>query len=435
MLDGMNRRAARMVLAVVCLLGLCAAHPAQEPAPSEAKTYAFVGGSWFDGKTFEPATFYSVAGTLTRSAPQHIDETIELDGGFVVPPFGDAHNHTLSGPHDLDAILLENLRDGVFYVKNPASIPRDTQQILDRVNRPDSVDVTFAGGGLTAPGGHPVVLYEKHLRAVKKPGPDGTFADLAYFEVGSEEDLERKWPLLAAGKPDFIKTHLLYSEEFEQRRDDPVYEGLRGLDPKLLEKIVAKAHAEGLRVSCHIETACDFRNALAAGIDEINHMPGYFPDFAHPDWFAILPEDAERAAAQKVVVVTTIHVSAAELHDAQELKRAREIQAHNVLLLHEAGVELAIGPDVYRATALAEALDLHALGVLDELALLKMWCENTPRTIFPRRKIGHLAEGFEASFLVLDGNPLEDFEHVKQIRLRFKQGRVLELPSTARESK
>jgi len=130
------------------------------------------------------------------------------------------------------------------------------------------------------------------------------------------------------------------------------------------------------------------------------------------------------------VVVTTIHVSAAEIHDAQELKRARESQAHNLLLLHEAGVQLAIGPDVHRATALAEALDLHALGLLDELTLLKMWCESTPHTIFPQRKIGRLAEGYEASFLVLDGNPLEDFEHVKQIRLPFKQGRPLSLPSS-----
>ncbi len=432
----MNRRAARCIFLVVSFwLGLGTAHPAQNPAESESKSFAFVGGSWFDGQAFVPASFYSVAGTLTRTAPERVDETLELEGGFVIPPFGDAHNHTISGPHDLDAILLENLRDGVFYVKNPASIARDTQQILSRVNRPDSVDITFAGGGLTAPGGHPVVLYEKHLRAVKQPGSDGTLADLAYFEIGSEEDLERKWPVIAAGKPDFIKANLLYSEEFEQRRDDPAYEGLRGLDPKLLPKIVAKAHADGLRVSCHIETACDFRNALSAGIDEINHLPGYFPDFAHPDWFEITAEDAARAAAQKTVVVTTIHVSAAELHDADEQKRAREIQAHNVLLLHEAGVELAIGPDVHRATALAEALDLRALGVLDELALLKMWCESTPHTIFPRRKIGHLAEGYEASFLVLEGNPLEDLEHVEQIRLRFKQGRVLELPSTARESK
>lgn len=54
-----------------------------------------------------------------------------------------------------------------------------------------------------------------------------------------------------------------------------------------------------------------------------------------------------------------------------------------------------------------------------------MWCETTPATIFPRRLIGKLAEGYEASFLALDGNPLEDFGAVTRIRARVKQGRVL----------
>jgi len=58
-------------------------------------------------------------------------------------------------------------------------------------------------------------------------------------------------------------------------------------------------------------------------------------------------------------------------------------------------------------------------------AILKIWCEDTPRTIFPNRKLGLLAEGYEASFLVLDGDPLADFEQTKNIRLRFKQGDFL----------
>ncbi len=54
--------------------------------------------------------------------------------------------------------------------------------------------------------------------------------------------------------------------------------------------------------------------------------------------------------------------------------------------------------------------------------MLKIWCEDTPESIFPNRKIGFLKEGFEASFLVLNGNPMLEFEQIKNIRLRFKQG-------------
>jgi hypothetical protein len=84
---------------------------------------------------------------------------------------------------------------------------------------------------------------------------------------------------------------------------------------------------------------------------------------------------------------------------------------------------MADAPDFYGVTALAEALNVHALNVLDNRALLKAWCETTAETIFPKRRIGHLQEGYEASFLVLGGDPLADFEKVKDIRMRFKQGR------------
>jgi imidazolonepropionase-like amidohydrolase len=51
-----------------------------------------------------------------------------------------------------------------------------------------------------------------------------------------------------------------------------------------------------------------------------------------------------------------------------------------------------------------------------------MACENTAATIFPGRKIGRLEDGYEASFLVLDGDPLADFGNTGRIAMRFKEG-------------
>jgi len=222
----------------------------------------------------------------------------------------------------------------------------------------------------------------------------------------------------------------LFSDEFEGRRDDPKYYGNKGLDPRVLSLIVAKAHADGLRVACHIETATDFRNALAAGVDEIAHLPGYYVDPAHRDWFPIAPQDAALAARKGVDVVTTTYVSTDEIKNADELRKAQAVQVHNLRMLHDAGVKLAVGPDVYGVTSLAEAMNLYDLRVFDNLTLLKMWSENTPEVIFPNRKIGRLQEGYEASFLVLEGNPLEDFKNVRSIRARYKQGHFIPAGST-----
>ena len=393
------------------------------------KSFKFVNGRWFDGRKFESRVFYSVDGLLTRKPPRNIDEVIDLKGGYVVPPFGDAHNHYIAGPGNVEASVNHYLKDGVLYVKNPSSIARDTNLIKGRINKPDSVDVVFSNGVLAASGGHPVALYEKTLSKFRKPGPDGTFENLAYYIIDTEADLEKKWPRILADKPDFIKTNLLYSEEYEKRLNDPAFYGIRGMNPRLLPLIVARAHASNLRVSCHIETATDFRNALAAGIDEINHMPGYYPDFARMQAgsYLINEKDATAAARKGVVVVTTTYVSEAELKTDDEKRQAREIQTRNLRLLHKAGVKIAIGPDVYGVTSLAEAMNLYEMKAFDNLELLKMWCETTARTIFPNRKIGQLKEGYEASFLVLGGNPVEKFESVKDIKMRFKQGHFIML--------
>ena len=61
------------------------------------------------------------------------------------------------------------------------------------------------------------------------------------------------------------------------------------------------------------------------------------------------------------------------------------------------------------------------------MTLLKMWTETTAQTIFPGRKIGELREGYEASFLALEGNPLDDIMNVHRIKLRFKQGMPVQL--------
>src|SRR5439155_17758881 len=96
----------------------------------------------------------------------------------------------------------------------------------------------------------------------------------------------------------------------------------------------------------------------------------------------------------------------------------RAMIVSNLKALHRHGVAIALGSDRFRSTARAEAMALAQLEVFDPLTLLRMWCETTAATIFPERKVGRLADGDEASFLVLDGDPLADFERVTHIRMR-----------------
>jgi imidazolonepropionase-like amidohydrolase len=238
-------------------------------------------------------------------------------------------------------------------------------------------------------------------------------------------------PTSGRGRPGFIKTYLLYSEEYAKRKNDDAYFDWRGLDPTLLPEIVRRAHRAGLRFSTHVETAADFHNALAAGADEINHLPGFRPEKNDP---ANYGELSRLAARNRVTVVTTVGEAlevvgkmggAGPQAAAQSV---RDLIKRNLRTLAENHVQIAIGSDRYPQTSLPEALSLHELKAFDNLTLLKMWCENTARTIFPGRKVGRLREGYEASFLVLAGDPLQDFMNVKKIEMRIKQGELLSLP-------
>ena len=435
-------------------------HPPQTPPfesvhdENTAKTYAFINGQWFDGQGFNQDTWYAVQGSLTRFQPESVEQTIDLKGGFVVPPFGEAHTHNVEGAWNIDQVINHYIRDGIFYVKNPNDISEFVEQIRGKLNTPTTIDVVFAHAGLTGPNGHPIDLYENMLRThryepVIGKREKGWFNGRAYFPISSLKNFEEQWPTIMGTKPDFLKLYLADSEHFGNEPHSVTHGFRKGLDPQLIGPIVAHAHQQGLRVSAHIETAADFRTAIQGQVDEIAHLPGWFlPSPAQRSAVLLTQEDAQLAAAHRTVIITTTvaehfhppghHQFDPEAHphppantgnhkgqSTENIREvARAIQRHNLRLLQQAGVTIAIGSD-HAETALAEALHLHQMGIFDNLTLLKMWSETTPQTIFPSRKIGRLDEGYEASFLVLQGNPLEDFTQVRNITFRLKQGSPL----------
>jgi imidazolonepropionase-like amidohydrolase len=279
--------------------------------------------------------------------------------------------------------------------------------------------------------------------------------DRLYFTIDSEADLEKKWPLILRLRPDCIKTNLWFSDEFEKRKDDPAYFGRKALDPRLLPKIVRKARAHSLRVSAHISNAADFRQAVEAGVDELAHSVGfgYFKTLEerlqelvsgrdprlltqlitdglrivnqqNSPYVPLSLEDAKLAARRGTVVITTVGL----MMRSPETVRAAftSVQKANLKLLHENGVAIAIGSDNVADSSVLEFEYLARLGIFDNLTLLKMWTETTARTIFPKRNIAALKDGYEATFLALEGNPLEDLQNVRKIKFRFKQGALLE---------
>ena len=391
-----------------------------------AQNIALVNGNWFNGEAFEKRTLYAVNGRFTTKRPSRVDTTLDLSATWIVPPYAEAHNHNIgTGVEERDKETIKKyLSDGVFYVKIQGNLPQNNKNKQDlSINRPESVDVVFAQGSITSAGGHPIPLVERLLaQGFYRGHSKQSLKDYRYFTIDSEKELDQKWALVLKTHPDFIKVFLWSSDEFAKRKDQAAYVGQYGLDPRLLRGIVAKAHANQLRVSAHVSNAADFHFAVTAGVDEISHLP----------LLASTPislEDARLAAQHRIVVITTCAIVPrlpSTILPKADLPLVLKTQLDNLKLLSENSVEIAIGSDNVSDSSWNEVQYLHGLGVFDNLTILKMWTQTTPKVIFPKRKIGLLREGYEASFLALEGNPLEDFQNLHRIKLRVKQGVLLQ---------
>jgi hypothetical protein len=396
--------------------------------PKHATTYKFINGNWFNGTSFEKRDVYVKDGLFSESLAQ-VDTTVDLTGKYVVPPFSETHTHLLEGIGNYQEVVNTYLSQGVFYIKNPNNIQPLTEKVKAIVNNPHSIDAVFANGGLTCTGGHPETLYEdvlrtSHLASLFGSAPRGYFKGKSYFNVDSESDFQKEWPIIKEGKPDFIKIYFANSEDIGRTPPKSASPLRKGLNPQLAKIIVAKAHEDGYRVAAHVETRMDFINALDAGVDEITHTPGFFLFSKDElDRYRLKKEDAELAAKKNVFVTTAIN-SRNLTQDASLQPLVDEVMAYNIKLLKSAGVRITIGSDHARSP-LEEIASLRKLNALDNLSILQAWCVTSAESIFPNRKLGKLEKGYEGSFLALDGNPLTDFSNTEKIAVRFKQGHFI----------
>jgi hypothetical protein len=285
---------------------------------AQAQSTHFINGQWFDGHGFKRTHFYSVNGTLTHTKPASIDQTVDLNNAFVIPPFGDGYAFPGGSSRYVE--------DGVFYAMTLSGPSAAT----------NSPGVELAIG-----------------RAAAAPTP---------------------------ARPAILSTPA-------------------SSDAAQLTELARRAYADKLRLAIHAGSLASYRAAVAANADIIAGLPDD----------PLTKADARETARRRILVLPTAASPA------------------NLRMLKSARVELGIGAGGASSTALESALALRSTGVFSNLELLKMFSEVTPRAIFPTRKIGYLAEGYEASFLVLAQNPLKDFAAVQTITSRYKQGRIIPL--------
>ena len=164
----------------------------------------FVNGKWLlpntPGIKFEAGTRYAVNGVFVAEPPPNA-EIIDLGGAWVVPPYGEAHNHSVDSKATQPA-AQRYLDEGVYYFKNPNSIRSVTQPHRAHWQQPDTLDVSFSFGGLSKDEGHPEVLYRRLSGFGLYPSVAADELDgEAFYDVETLDKLNEKWPKIMTSRP------------------------------------------------------------------------------------------------------------------------------------------------------------------------------------------------------------------------------------------
>ncbi len=422
----------RLVPLFLLVAVAASAQPAPRLNPSAGPT-AYAGGQWWNGEQFVARdTTWAVGGVFVDGPLADAARVVDLGGRFVVPPFGDAHTHMLADTYSAglaDSLYVDR---GILYalVLNNAAGP--TGEVRGRDALPDGLDVAYANGGITSTGSHPAPLYERVWRndaadsdAARGDTTAWSAHRVAYWFFDTVADVEAEWDAYLATRPSAVKVYLTYSA----RCDDAESPRGCGLRPDAAADVVRRAHAAGLPVVAHVNTADDVRRAVAVGADALAHLPSGNDGISADDDHFWLDDDTIRLLAD--AGTTAIPTASLLFHGrdgAVDLGRRDTLQAEvtqqrvEYQALVAAGVPLALGADRWMMTSAREASYLVAQGVLDAATVLDLWTRATPETVFPGRAIGRLAAGYEASLLALDCDPTDDWACTAQIAHREKQG-------------
>jgi hypothetical protein len=380
------------------------------PATAQTCDVTLKDANIWNGIGYKKQTLTIKGGNFTKTDPAI--QSVDAAALYFTPPFADGHTHYLDTPAPADKRHTKAISQGVFYALNPNNIrPQGPTPIA----KADEVEIQAAGGGVTRPGGHPVPTYtflaqRGWLGPLKVEDLPGKAFHLATTVAEARTAVAK----VKANGAEIIKLYLL-------DHDKPSSNGLSG---EVFDAAATEAKRLGLRPIVHIENATDFRRAVAQGVHAIVHMPYALSKDRVAEEMKITDADARAAADKGVFVVPTVTVALAS-NDGAVLRSIQEVQRHNLTLLRDAGVKMAVGADQFSLDMHDEIMTLRGLGVFEAKDIVNMATMHGTELSFPNRKIGKLTEGYEASFIAYF-NPLPgNWSTAREPVLGMRQGMVL----------
>ncbi|HJZ87518.1 MAG TPA: amidohydrolase family protein [Polyangia bacterium] len=407
-------------------------------APPDCGRLAIVGGRLVDGTGRPPVPDAAVVVEGDRIVAAGPRAGVTIPAGATVV---DAHGQTiLPGLWDMHA-HFEQVEWGPIYLAAGVTSARDCGNELEFITAVR--DAVEAGRGL----GPRLVL----AGIVDGKGPMAIGVDRAQSPTEARALVAR---YAAAG--------------FAQIK---IYESL---DPALVPVIAAEAHARGLSVTGHVPRGMDALQAVAAGMDQINHISFIVSLLLPPQARGLRGSARAQAVArvdpestdarQKLAVLAqrgtvvdptmalyeigTLGPAAARepglgklppalaavfadapFPPAAAAERRKSWDQHLAILraLHRAGVRIVAGTDqAVPGHSLHRELELYVQAGFTPMEAIQAATLVPARVMKRERELGTVEPGKRADLIVVDGNPLENIADTRRLRRVIARGRMFD---------
>jgi imidazolonepropionase-like amidohydrolase len=302
-------------------------------------------------------------------------QVIELEGATMLPGLINAHVHNAYDRRNLEKWAragVTTVRDLGAPTGEPYFATRDRLRADPRYSR-----VVAAGPIMTVPEGYPIA---------------GN--NLPSLTVTSPEDAKEKIDGLIDDGAEVIKIAIASDA-------GPI------LSPQEAAAIVEAAHARGIPVSVHATELVDLKRALAAGVDDVNHMA------------------VDHVPNQVIRQMVDAGVSWVPTFDALG---GRGLD--NLRRFIRAGGRVALGNDAGYLRGLEIGMPMEEIAWMDKAGMTPMQIivAATRDAAYVCRlddEVGTLEVGKVADLMVVEGNPLQDLNALRNARMVVREGVVI----------